>query len=76
MRQTLPTAMPDVRSAESMSSVLAYIPEQAAAHIQDKHKAEDEESIQIAERFWNAVEPNAVIQALSTHMKLHREATA
>ena len=71
----LPTAMPDVRSAEYMSSVIAYIPEQAAAHVQDKHKAEDKESIQIAEQFWNAIEPGALAQALSTHMKLHSGAT-
>jgi len=65
----LPTATPDVLSAQLMPRVLAYVPELAADHIQNKHKGDDEESIETAQRYWGALDVHAVAHALKKHIK-------
>ena len=64
----LATALPDVRSAQLMRGVITYLPSAATEFVQNKHKAEDFESLQIAQKFWAAVDVQDLAATLRQHM--------
>lgn len=69
----LPTVEHDLRSAELMSTVQAYVPDHASGYLQNKHKSEDQDSINIAKAYWAALDISKVVQALKDHIQaLHQ----
>lgn len=65
----LPTVQPDIRSADLLPEVIAWVPESCQSFVQNLHKSDKPEHLAIANQFWESLDTSSAVEALQEHIQ-------